>query len=269
MEILSKEENRDNKYNQIFSNLIILDLVLISISIIFQISNDALFYIQIFDFFVCILLLGEYVISLSRATSKKDFIFNQKNLLGLVGSIPFDFLMYLFLPVNFPFRILGYLRFLKLFMIFQLPQFNLIKDFFEKTGFHKIMGGIAVIILTFTLLLYISGTSYGIFDDFYFVIVTLTTVGYGDITPQTYNEKILTMILILIGIIVFSTITASISSFLTDRIMDDDNEDDVEKLKKSIEDQSDNIMNELNAVRQQNEKLQKEIDELKDLIKNK
>ena len=43
----------------------------------------------------------------------------------------------------------------------------------------------------------------------------------------------------------------------------------VEKLKKSIEDQSDNIMNELNAVRQQNEKLQKEIDELKDLIKNK
>lgn len=131
------------------------------------------------------------------------------------------------------------------------------------------MGGIAVIILTFTLLLYIFGTSYGIFDDFYFVIVTLTTVGYGDITPQTYNEKILTMILILIGIIVFSTITASISSFLTDRIMDDDNEDDVEKLKKSIEDQSDNIMNELNAVRQQNEKLQKEIDELKDLIKNK
>ncbi|MBO6123604.1 MAG: hypothetical protein J6P09_07170 [Methanobrevibacter sp.] len=131
------------------------------------------------------------------------------------------------------------------------------------------MGGIAVIILTFTLLIYIFGTSYGIFDDFYFVIVTLTTVGYGDITPQTYNEKILTMILILIGIIVFSTITASISSFLTDRIMDDDNEDDVEKLKKSIEDQSDNIMIELNAVRQQNEKLQKEIDELKDLIKNK
>ena len=269
MRLLNNGGTSDNKYDQIFTNLIIIDLVLISISIIFQISNDAFFYIQIFDFFVCILLLGEYVISLSRAPSKKDFILDKKNLLGLIGSIPFDFLMYLILPVNFPFRILGYLRFLKLFMVFQLPQFNLIKDFFEKTGFHKILGGIVVIILTFTILLYLFGTSYGIFDDFYFVIVTLTTVGYGDITPQTYNEKILTMILILIGIVVFSTITAAISSFLTDRILDDSGDEDIEMLKKSIEDRSDNIVNELNAVRKQNEKLQKEIDELKELIKNK
>ncbi len=269
MGILNDDENIDNKYDQIFSYLIIIDLVLISISIIFHIPEDALFFIQIFDFFVCILLLGEYFISLARSHSKKDFILNKKNLLGLIGSIPFDFLMYSLLPVNFPFRILAYLRFLKLLIIFQLPQFELIKDFFKKTGFHKILGGIAVIILLFTFLLYIFGTSYGLFDDFYFVIVTLTTVGYGDITPQTYNEKILTMILILIGIIIFSTITAAISSFLTDRILDDDDEDDIEKLKKSMEDQSENIVNELNAVRQQNEKLQKEIDELKDLIKNK
>ena len=262
-------EDINVSYGRLFPTLIIIDLILITISIIFQISNEAFFYIQVFDLVICIILLGEYVISLIRAPSKKEFIFDRNNILGLIGSIPFDFLIYMFIPVNFPVGILGYLRFLKLFMVIHLLQFNVVRDFFVKTRFHKILGGITVIILTFTALLYFFGTSYGLFDDFYFVIVTLTTVGYGDITPQTYNEKVLTMILILIGILVFSTITAAISSFLTDRILDEDDEDDVDKIKKSIELHSQAIENELNAVREQNEKLQKEIEELKELIKNK
>lgn len=95
----------------------------------------------------------------------------------------------------------------------------------------------------------------------------MTTVGYGDITPQTYNEKVLTMILILIGIIMFSTITATISSFLTDRMLDDyGGEDKVEKL---IKENSETILSELNTVRDENKKLKQEIDELKELIKEK
>ncbi len=269
MGVFDKGVNIKNLYGKILYNLIILDIIFISISLVFQIPNNILLYIQIFDFIVCIILLVEYFTSLFEAPSKKEFILDKDNLLGLIASIPIDFLIYLCVPVNFPVTIFGYLRLLKLFLIFPVEKFNAIKNFFEKTRFHKIVGGITVIILVFTVLLYIFGTSYGLFDDFYFVIVTLTTVGYGDITPQTYNEKILTMILILIGIVVFSTITAAISSFLTDRLIEGDSDDDVEKIKKSIEEQSENIVDELNAVREQNQKLQKEIDELKELIKNK
>ena len=264
MGVFDKGVNIKNLYGKILYNLIILDIIFISISLVFQIPNNILLYIQIFDFIVCIILLVEYfTIEAFNSCSTPD------NLLGLIASIPIDFLIYLFVPVNFPVTIFGYLRLLKLFLIFPVEKFNAIKNFFEQTRFHKIVGGITVIILVFTVLLYIFGTSYGLFDDFYFVIVTLTTVGYGDITPQTYNEKILTMILILIGIVVFSTITAAISSFLTDRLIEGDSDDDVEKIKKSIEEQSENIVDELNAVREQNQKLQKEIDELKELIKNK
>jgi hypothetical protein len=37
-------------------------------------------------------------------------------------------------------------------------------------------------------------------DSFYFTIVTLTTVGYGDFSPQTTAGKLFTMAYLLIGI---------------------------------------------------------------------
>lgn len=40
-------------------------------------------------------------------------------------------------------------------------------------------------------------------DSFYFTIITLATVGYGDITPKTTPGKIFTMFYVLVGITIF------------------------------------------------------------------
>lgn len=37
-------------------------------------------------------------------------------------------------------------------------------------------------------------------DSIYFTVITLTTVGYGDIAPETTRAKVFTIVLILIGI---------------------------------------------------------------------
>ena len=277
MEIFGKQFNvRFFLYTKGLPALIITDLFLITISLIFEMPYNVLATIYQFDLVVCIILLAEYFLNLYLSSPKRDYILDKQNIIGLIASIPFDFILPLILPVTIPVFFLRYLRIFKLIRVFNLAKFDVIHDLFRKTGFDKILISIVALIFLFWLLFYLFSPSYGGFDDFYFVIVTLTTVGYGDVTPKTYNEKVLVIILILIGIFVFSAITAAMSSFLTDRILDKDEEDIIGELSNRMDEKSKTIMKELNAVHEENEKLHcenarlhEEIEELKELIKNK
>ena len=51
-------------------------------------------------------------------------------------------------------------------------------------------------------------------DSFYFTIVTLTTVGYGDISPQTTGGKVFTMVYLLIGIGILVALISEVASHL-------------------------------------------------------
>lgn len=51
------------------------------------------------------------------------------------------------------------------------------------------------------------------FDAFYFVIVTVATVGYGDISPQTVQGRIVTLGIILTGVGCFIAIAADIIEY--------------------------------------------------------
>lgn len=44
------------------------------------------------------------------------------------------------------------------------------------------------------------------FNSIYFVIVTLSTVGYGDFSPETLQGRIFTILMIIIGIVIFTTV---------------------------------------------------------------
>lgn len=268
MQIFGKVINiRYFLYTRGLPALIIVDLFLITISLIFEIPNDVMLNIQQFDLIVCIILLGEYFLNLFLSGSKKLYIFDKENIIGLIASIPFDYILPLILPVALPVVFLRYLRIFKLIRVVKLAQFDIIKDLFRKTGLHKVLIGIFITILIFWAAFFLFSPSYGWVDDFYFVIVTLTTVGYGDVTPKTYNEKVLAIILILIGVFVFSAITALMSSFLTDRILDDDEEDRVSEIQETIEEKSENIMAEIKSVRMENKQLKDEANELKAEIK--
>ncbi len=55
----------------------------------------------------------------------------------------------------------------------------------------------------------------GIWDGLWWSVVTLTTVGYGDISPKSRNGKITALLLMFTGLLFISGLTASIASSLT------------------------------------------------------
>ena len=80
MQIFGKEINiRYFLYTRGLPALIIVDLFLISIALIFEIPDDVMWNIQVFDLIVCIILLGEYFLNLFLSGSKKLYIFDKEN----------------------------------------------------------------------------------------------------------------------------------------------------------------------------------------------
>ena len=63
-----------------------------------------------------------------------------------------------------------------------------------------ILYSIGIILIGAALYHYLEGWSW--VDSFYFVVITLTTIGYGDLTPTTDTTKILTIIYSLNGILI-------------------------------------------------------------------
>lgn len=56
-----------------------------------------------------------------------------------------------------------------------------------------------------------------IFDAIWYTLVTVTTVGYGDIYPSTTTGKALALILLFAGVAIFGALSGKFASFLFDR----------------------------------------------------
>lgn len=54
------------------------------------------------------------------------------------------------------------------------------------------------------------------FDSFWYTLVTITTVGYGDIAPESIEGRIAGIFLLLFGVAVFGALSGKIASILLD-----------------------------------------------------
>jgi len=57
----------------------------------------------------------------------------------------------------------------------------------------------------------------GIGDAFWWAIVTVTTVGYGDVSPMTVEGRLIAIVLMIVGIGFIGVFTATITSFFFDQ----------------------------------------------------
>lgn len=80
---------------------------------------------------------------------------------------------------------------------------QLIKDLKSQTNNFRILAALVLVLIVGSAWFYHIVEKWNWLDSFYYIVVTLGTVGYGDYTPKTDAGKLYAMGLIVVGIGIF------------------------------------------------------------------
>lgn len=84
-------------------------------------------------------------------------------------------------------------------------------------------------------------------DALWWAVVTVTTVGYGDVTPVSGEGRFIALVLMLVGVGVVSVFTATVASFFVDQD-NDKNSDGVERRLVALEERLGEMLIELRRI---------------------
>jgi voltage-gated potassium channel len=187
-------------------NVFILGLILLS-SVIFvaqtyPISDSVRNIIDAIDQLIGIIFVTEYLLRLWCADERLKFLFRPFSILDLIAILPF-----LLRITNIQF-----IRMFRWFRILRLIRFINLKISFLRISSEDGRIFVRILFTLFTIIFIYSGLIYQVehrvnpeafetfLDAFYFSVVTMTTVGFGDVTPISEGGRLLTVLMILTGI---------------------------------------------------------------------
>ena len=186
--------------------LILLSAALFAIQT-YSLPESARLAVNIADQVILALFTVEYFVRLWSARRRLRFIFSIYGLIDLLAILPF-------LLGAFDIRFLRLIRWLR---ILRLARFFEQKTWFgQLSGYEGLIFG-RILFTLFSIIFIYSGAIYQaehvtngenfstFLDAVYFAVVTMTTVGFGDITPVTEAGRGLTIAMILTGIALIPT----------------------------------------------------------------
>ena len=192
--------------NSAIAVLILLSATLFAIQT-YSLPDSVQLVLRIADQVILALFTLEYFLRLWAAEKPLRFVFSLYGLIDLVAILPF---------------LLGFVDARSLRLIRWLRILRLARFFEKKVWFNRINGTkgliLARILFTLSSIVFIyagaiyqaehktNGEDFATFlDAVYFAVVTMTTVGFGDITPATEAGRGLTIAMILTGIALIPT----------------------------------------------------------------
>lgn len=186
-------------------NLTIAGLVFLSSGIFvaetYNISNDIRLFLHVVDTVILIIFAIEYGLRWWSAENKVKYLLSLNSIIDLMAILPF------FLGAVD----ISYIRLLRWFRILRIIRFLDRKYLFgisneDSLIFARILFTLFAIIFVFSGLIYqvehpVNPDEFTTFlDAFYFSVVTMTTVGFGDVIPTSEWGRLLTVLMILTGI---------------------------------------------------------------------
>ena len=212
-EDLAKKEL--NLFNIIILVLSLYVLISLIVTTFFVLSDEVTVLLNYVDNLICIIFLVDFAIRFKKANNK--LVFMKWGWIDLISSIPYiDFL-----------RAGRVLRLIRLIRVFR--AFKATKLIFEHINKNKKQSALTSVALISFLMVIFSSIAILQFekdvnsniktaeDAIWWSYVTITTVGYGDKFPITTEGRIIGAVLMTMGVGIFGTFTALVSSWFIDK----------------------------------------------------
>ncbi len=205
-------------------DIILLILILFSVIIVMLDSVRSMSYeygttLRIIEWVVTILFTIEYFVRIAIARRKAAYLFSFYGIIDFVSIIP-TYLSLIFAGAQF-LLVIRALRLLRVFRILKLMRLvgasNILAVSLRASRFKifVFLGTVITLVIILGSMMYlIEGEENGftsIPKSIYWAIVTLTTVGYGDIAPQTVAGQFLASIIMIMGYAIIAVPTGIIS----------------------------------------------------------
>ena len=219
-------ENRDTKGGRVFENCVLavvgVSLISFAVGTMPSLSPGTQSTLQVIEVVTILLFSVEYCLRIYVARDRGKYLCSFYGVLDLVVILSY----YLSLAA-FDGRILRAVRLLRLFTI--------LKSFRYYRATNRLMNAVVIVkeeLVIFSVLsgvlLYLAAAgiwyfesqaqpdSFGsMFDGLWWAVITLTTVGYGDVYPVTVGGRVFTFLLLMIGLGIIAIPPGIIASALS------------------------------------------------------
>jgi len=195
--------------NRTIMLLIVLSVLISMLGTLEGISATAHRWIMGFDYAVSVLFAIEYALRLYAARDRLAYAFGFNGIVDLATFLP----VLLFQDPTLAVRLLRVLRLLKLVRYLRALKLFLssLRDVFDimlAVSFAIFL----VVLISGNLVYFLEPEHFhNAFYGVWWALVTMTTVGYGDIVPLSFAGKAVASALMILGLTLFAMLTGTIS----------------------------------------------------------
>ncbi len=257
--------NPDNKYKK-FIDYFLIFLIVTSVAIfIDEVKHKIPFWLEIYAvYFTSAVFAIEYLLNLwiyndihtdiAKEYYESNFLGRKSNYYKILMKSLGDKLSYVVTPIAI-IDLLAILpayrslRILKIFVLFRFLKLfkhaKSIHQFFEVLTERKfelitLFALLVFVVFIGGIAIYIAEEQHnnkinGLFDALYWSFITITTVGYGDISPATDIGRVISFVIVILGITMISFATSVIVSAFSEKLNELKEERVAEQLKSSNE----------------------------------